>query len=216
MPLRVRLRHALVSVGSERSNHTWPEQTCGERISAQWFDDGALMQPGSTEPEMGSPPGRPDARKPIDPRRSGMLAIQWPQSFTNAGPGADLVSDLLRAGRMVPACSPGRRCTATRPDCESKRPGMWSGCGRPFAHDVGTRTSPSRTNEFLVRQDPSRGGPSVMEILPGFRCCFSRFRWALRSRSRLRWSSLHATADPAGSSGVIGSFADGSRPIGED
>ena len=85
----------LMSVGSERSNRSWPEPL-RERIFRSVIEEGALCNQVASEPELGSPQGGGRPQTALTPDGPGLLADQRTQVVHDPRARSHLVSDLLR------------------------------------------------------------------------------------------------------------------------
>ena len=146
----------LMSVGSERSNRSWPEPL-RERIFLSIIEEGALCNQVASEPELGSPQGGGRPQTALTPDGPGCWLINGRKSFTTLAP--DLTWCLtycavedgsgMLARVAVHRDSPGLRIEET-----------WDvvGLRSTGSHDVWFEDVPITDDEFLVRQDPAKAG----------------------------------------------------------
>lgn len=146
----------LMTVGSERSNRSWPAPL-RERIFHSVVADGALCNQVATEPEMGSPQGGGRPQTTLTADGPGRWRINGRKSFTTLAP--DLTWFLtycaiedgsgMLARVAVHRDSPGLRIEET-----------WDvvGLRSTGSHDVWYEDVAVSDDDFLVKQDPSQAG----------------------------------------------------------
>jgi alkylation response protein AidB-like acyl-CoA dehydrogenase len=202
----------LMSVGSERSNRTWPEQL-RERIFRSVVEEGALCNQVASEPELGSPQGGGRPQTALTPDGPGCWRINGRKSFTTLAPGLTwfLTYCALEDGSgalarvAVHRDSPGLRIEET-----------WDvvGLRSTGSHDVWFEDVAITDSEFLVRQDPSRAGQRHGDFA-WFALLVSAASLGVAEAARDYTVEFARNRRPGGAPGVIGSLPTVRAQIGE-
>ena len=212
MPLAFACGMHLMSVGSERSNHTWPEPL-RDRIFRSVVAEGALCNQVATEPEMGSPQGGGRPQTTLTPDGPGSWRINGRKSFTTLAPALtwfltycaiDDGSGML-ARVAVHRDSPGLRIEET-----------WDvvGLRSTGSHDVWFEDVAVTDEEFLVRQDPSKAGQRHGDFA-WFALLVSAASLGVAEAARDYTVEFARNRRPGGAPGVIGSLPTVRAQIGE-
>ncbi len=202
----------LMSVGSERSNRSWPDPL-RERIFRSVVDDGALLNQVATEPEMGSPQGGGRPQTVLTPDRDGRWRINGRKSFTTLAPlltwfltycAVEDGSGML-ARVAVHRDSPGLRIEET-----------WDvvGLRSTGSHDVWFDNVPVSDDEFLIRQEPRQAGQRHGDFA-WFALLVSAAALGVAEAARDYTVDFVRHRRPGGAPGVIGSLPTVRAQIGE-
>ena len=202
----------LMSVGSERSNRSWPDQL-RERIFRSVVEEGALCNQVATEPEMGSPQGGGRPRTALTPDGSGRWRINGRKSFTTLAPALTwfLTYCALEDGSgmlarvAVHRDSPGLRVEET-----------WDvvGLRSTGSHDVWFEDVAISDDEFLVRQDPARAGQRHGDFA-WFALLVAAASLGVAEAARDYTVDFARHRRPGGAPGVIGSLPTVRAQVGE-
>ncbi|MDE2745907.1 MAG: acyl-CoA/acyl-ACP dehydrogenase [Chloroflexota bacterium] len=202
----------LMSVGSERSNRSWPEQL-RERIFRSVVDDGALCNQVASEPELGSPQGGGRPQTALTPDGPGRWRINGRKSFTTLAP--DLTWFLTYcavedgSGKLARVAvhrdSPGLRIEET-----------WDvvGLRATGSHDVWFENVLITDDEFLVRQDPAQAGQRHGDFA-WFALLVSAASLGVAEAARDYTVDFARHRRPGGAPGVIGSLPTVRAQVGE-
>ena len=212
MPLAFACGMHLMSVGSERSNHTWPEPL-RDRIFRSVVAEGALCNQVATEPEMGSPQGGGRPQTTLTPDGPGCWRINGRKSFTTLAPALTwfLTYCAIEDGSgmlarvAVHRDSPGLRIEET-----------WDvvGLRSTGSHDVWFEDVAVTDEEFLVRQDPSKAGQRHGDFA-WFALLVSAASLGVAEAARDYTVEFARNRRPGGAPGVIGSLPTVRAQIGE-
>jgi len=202
----------LMSVGSERSNLSWPAQI-RERIFRSVVQEGALCNQVASEPELGSPQGGGRPQTALTPDGPGRWRINGRKSFTTLAPDLSwfLTYCALEDGSgmlarvAVHRDSPGLRIEET-----------WDvvGLRSTGSHDVWYENVAITDDEFLIKQGPARAGQRHGDFA-WFALLVSAASLGVAEAARDYTVDFARHRRPGGAPGVIGSLPTVRAQIGE-